>query len=468
MKKNPLIALLMALITGLAMGSCDTSADIDYEFSRSCVVTAATLGNLNRTMHTLSSTGADSTYITKVNGADYPLYIDQLNNRIYNADSLPVGTDISKVVFANFSTSGTTSIRLLSEEEKDTLFAPADSTDFTRPRTITVYSEGGFFKREYTVDIRLHKEVADSLVWQKISINNVQAIQPFVQSRALSVGNQLYVFGQLENGSSQLIQTSTVAPSFNEAINLASAIGKPLDVRSVQYFKNRFYALADEQLVHTDAPANAWNAAETDMTFEALAAVSTDSLYAISNRQLYATADGINWTLSAIDTEGVLPTANMAWATLPSATDPTYECVVMVGECDAAASVWKRNIDLTGEFAYPWMYLPQTEELGKVAYPMLKHTNLMAYDKKILLVGATELGVLAPLYLSYDNGRTWKAGELHRPDIMGVKAVCATVDNDNYLWIICSGTSTVLKGRINRLGWNDEPDKFEKALRSNH
>lgn len=466
MNKNPLIALLVALITGLAMGSCDTSSDIDYEYSRNCVVTSATLGGLNCTIHTLSSTGADSTYIKKINGANYPLYIDQVNNRIYNADSLPVGTDITKVVFSDFKVTGTSAIRMLAEEEKDTLFAPADSTDFTRPRIITIYSEGGFFKREYTVDIRLHKEVADSLVWQKMSINKTQAIQPFVESRALAVGEQLYVFGRLDNGTSQLVQTSTVTPDFNQSTPLNTPSGKPLDVRSVQYFKNHFYALADGQLVQTETPAGTWTATGATLHFDALAAVSTDSLYAISNQKLYATADGTNWTLSATDTEGVLPTENIAWATQPSLTDPTYECVVMAGQCNGAPSVWKRNIDLSGDFAYPWMYLPQTEELGKVGYPMLQHANLAVYDKKILLAGVTDKGTLAPLYLSHDNGRTWKPGELIRPDVMGIKALCTAVDNQNYLWLICSGTGTVLKGRINRLGWNDEPLEFEKALRN--
>ena len=130
---------LMSLLATLMLGACDTTNDTVMDVSRDCIVSRVTVGTLNRTLQTVSSTGADSTYQVTVNGAMYPMFIDQLNNRIYNADSLPVGTDVTKVVFADFNVSGTASIKSL-YTGKDTIFTAKDSTDFSQPRTLTVHS----------------------------------------------------------------------------------------------------------------------------------------------------------------------------------------------------------------------------------------------------------------------------------------------------------------------------------------
>lgn len=461
MKKNSIIALILALLAGFALTSCDTTSDIEYEVSRNCYVSGVTLGSLNRTMHTTSSTGADSTYVVSVSGSNYPMYIDQISNRIYNADSLPVGTDITKTVFSSLSASGSVSIKTLTEN-KDTLFATTDSTDFSSPRIITAYSTDGTLKRDYIMEVRVHQEEADSCVWQRIAQSAQNAIAPFVESRALCVDNELYVFGRLNDGTTRLVQTSTAAPAFDHSVQIATTSGKALDVRSVQHFKGRFYALADGQVVQTATAGEAWAETATATSFNALAGISSDSLYAIGDGRVFASADGINWVAGTVDTEDELPTANIASTLQPMLTDENYENLILVGQKDDQVSVWKRNIDLTGEFAYPWMYLPQTEELGIYGCPQLSHNNLVAYDGATMLAGVQADGTVAPFYTSRDNGRTWIPEEMPRPEASGVTALCIVADSSNYVWMICSGTGEVHKGRINRLGWNDEQSRFEK------
>jgi hypothetical protein len=41
-------------------------------------------------------------------------------------------------------------------------------------------------------------------------------------------------------------------------------------------------------------------------------------------------------------------------------------------------------------------------------------------------------------------------------------AVSAFSDKDNFIWLICSGTGEVWRGRLNRLGWKDVPTSFLK------
>ena len=446
---------LMSLLATLMLGACDTTNDTVMDVSRDCIVSRVTVGTLNRTLQTVSSTGADSTYQVTVNGAMYPMFIDQLNNRIYNADSLPVGTDVTKVVFADFNVSGTASIKSL-YTGKDTIFTAKDSTDFSQPRTLTVHSADGSLTREYQIEIRVHREEADSFVWQKMNATPASPLTQFTQSHAVTANEKIYVYGNTGNGNSQCLEINPKAPVFDQL----TATNLPLDIRSVQYFQNTFYALSQGELVRSTDAANQWTQAGVAQHFDALAGHSTDSLYAVSGQQLWASANGTDWTLSTLDTPNALPEV-FSTTCVPSPLNSYAETLVMVGTKQGAPVAWKHDIDLRGDFTYPWMFIPQTEELGKYSCPLLQQPTLLTYDHAALLFGLTTEGKPAPFYISRDYGRTWKPWSWRSPQIPGATTLCATVDADHYLWIFCSGTGEVLKGRLNRLGWNEEEDRFE-------
>lgn len=460
MKKTSFLALLVTLMMGVTFAGCADSTDTDYEISRDCLVSAVTLGNLNRTLHTTSSKGEDSTYTVSVTGSLYPVYIDQLKDLIYNADSLPVGTDVTKVVFSTFNATGRGTMKSMTTGQ-DTVFTSTDSTDFSRPRVLTVYSADDKWRREYTIDIRVHAEEADSFVWQKMADSPTNAVAAFAESRALCADRTLYVFGKLNDGRVQLLQTATDAPDFSHAVNVTVAEGT-LDVRSVQLFKGTFFAVAGDRLVRAVvADATQWTAVTAAPAFNTLAGVSSDSLYAVADGRMYASADGEHWTESAVDTENKLPESGITSAVQASRTDETFENVVMVGRKDGAVSVWKRDIDRKGDYSYPWMYLPQTEELGEYACPALNQATLIGYDDAVVLAGVNDMHEVAPFYVSRDYGRTWKPGEMKHPDMQQTTALAVTVDENRYLWMFCGGTGKVYKGRINRLGWHNEQARFE-------
>ena len=170
--KNLKLALLPVLLAMLTMGFGACSSDMEYTSNvdtHDCALTKITLGTLKRTLQVT----ADSTYTITLNGGYYPLTIDQVNNRIYNVDSLPVGTDVAHVTFATLTSSGVTTIKSLTTGQ-DTLFATTDSTDFTVPRMLTVNAYDGLAKKHYEVKINVHKEEADSFVWKNVVDANSQ------------------------------------------------------------------------------------------------------------------------------------------------------------------------------------------------------------------------------------------------------------------------------------------------------
>lgn len=467
--KKPLIPALLVALLALAnlFAACDTTTNYTTEPSRSCILTDVTLGTLNRTVKAKTSAGKDTTFTTTVTGTSYPLYIDQVNNRIYNADSLPMGTDVKHVVFSSVTSSGYAIIKQLTTQ-KDTTWAAADSTDFSQPRTVSAIAYDGQSRKDYTMELRVHNEEADTFSWQTPAQGTASAIAALTQLHAVADGRLLYIYGvPTAGGAPQVVATGTAAPQFTSAQAADTPAGKTLDTRSVRLFKGTFYALAtDGTLLRASAGNGQWQSQTTSpAAFTALAGSSTDSLFALSGGQIYASADGLTWQQSPNDAGESLPTVNVGLTCLPSRTDETYESVVLMGQqADGAMSVWKRDIDRKGDFSYAWYSLPQSTDLGSYAAPKLASPTLVSYDNAGLLVGLAADSV-SPFYLSRDFGRTWIPGSLKHPAMKGVTSVAATVDADHYIWIFCAGSASVYKGRINRLGWATEPTAFEKARR---
>lgn len=465
MNKLSLLAIILIIATAnMAFVGCDFSSDSDTELSRDCLLTAVTLGSLNRTIHTTASDGSDSTYTTTVTGSLYPMYIDQINNQIYNPDSLPVGTDVSKVVFSTFSVTSYVSIKSLATAE-DTTFSASDSTDFTQPRVFTVFAEDVTQKREYTVDVRVHKEEGDSTNWQTIANGTATAIASMQQMRTLCKNNEIFIFGETASKECKLIKSGIENYAFNETKDIYTSTGAPLDVMSVQYFKDKFFSLANGELVISESGEGTWQTLGVSQHFTSLIGTSTDSLFAISEGKMYSTYDGVTWKESTTDNEGLLPNSHIASTLFPSRTDDSYENMLLIGESNGEASLWLKSIDFTGNFSYSWIYLPQTEELGDYSYPLLASPNLLYYDDACLLVGITSDNEVSPFYFSRDNGRTWKEGDFDHPTFLGATALACVVDENKYLWLFISGTGSIYKVRINRLGWTEEQTRFEKVHR---
>ena len=97
--------------------------------------------------------------------------IDLENGVIFNADSLPVGTKIDKLVTSIKYSSYVTKATLKMEDgqtrtgEVDYLTSPTDSIDFTGKVTLTLSTDNDQLSREHRIKVNVHKEKTDSLVW---------------------------------------------------------------------------------------------------------------------------------------------------------------------------------------------------------------------------------------------------------------------------------------------------------------
>lgn len=459
--KHIFSALLIVAALVLALPACTNNDNYTIETSSDCIVTAATLGKLIRVQPIKTKDGRDSTYNEYVTGAYYPLYIDQLNNIIYNGDSLPTNIDLSRITFEQMNAIGTLSINRL-DGEGDTIFSGKDTTDLRQPRLITVTASDGSTKRVYKLQLNMHQEEADSFRWTRICTQH-PALTNIERARSIAANGRLYAFGT-ENNTPYLFTATAEQPEQWERIEISIAgesSAAAFNAASVQWLNSTFYALNNNTVVCSTDGIN-WEKTDSDLAPEALVGAGSNHLVAIANGEFYSSPNGKQWTLEARDTDGPLPNAEYASNCIPSLTDPTFEDILLIGQADGVATVWKHNIDLTGGESFAWTYYPAAKD-NPYNCPVVTSPSLFTYDNASLLVALGKDKNAVDFYTSRDNGRTWKLTGFQCPKGMArPTAVSAFSDKENFIWLICSGTGEVWRGRLNRLGWKDVPTSFLK------
>ncbi len=461
MKRITLAVLTIALTAVLSAlaTSCSTDDSLEYTPSGECFIKAAELGKLKRIMHTLDSKGKDSTYVTPVTGSYYPLSIDQKNGLIYNADSLPKGTDAKRIVFSTIAASGSIMIRSLATG-KDTVFTASDSTDCTAERLVTVYSPDGLSKRPYRMNINVHREEPDSFRWTRLAAGD-PLVAALTRTRALVRNNEIYLFGSGTDGTVLL----TARPE-TPVIWTRTLLNEDIDIRSVQLFKNQFFALCKGEVM-TSTDGHTWTATGAELKPELLPTTGSTFMTAIKGRHIYSSTDGRTWTEDRADTPLQLPADHVAGICMPSPTDPQFESLLFAGLLNGNSVVWKRDIDLSPEDneVFPWIYLPPVDNPA-YACPATEDLVLLPYDNSTLLIGIDQKTNAPLLRLSRDNGRSWRADEFGMPSSLApLTTIAASVDKANCIWMFCSGSGEIWRGRLNRLGWKEETGAFLKSMK---
>jgi hypothetical protein len=162
--KLPLYFLIAIVLAAFSSG-CNSDSDaviIDGDFGN-CTVSAFNLKEDDSVLVNL-----DSVYFS----------IDLVNGEIFNADSLPKGTDVSKVL-VNISTTSASKCDLtwrIPGTQRDTtvnyIEHPDDSVNFADgPVKMLVTSYNGQTKRTYNIRVNVHQVEPDTLYWGKLAMS---------------------------------------------------------------------------------------------------------------------------------------------------------------------------------------------------------------------------------------------------------------------------------------------------------
>lgn len=141
--------------------------------------------------------------------------IDLKTGVIFNADSLPKGTDVSKLVpvitFANSMSKA--DLSYLKENRVDTvtnyLVNPEDSIDFSYPVTLDVTAQDRIHTFKYTIKVNVHTQDPDSLVWNRLETSVLPSRLPDpVQQKTIYYDDTAYCMIWENNGTYTLAESS--------------------------------------------------------------------------------------------------------------------------------------------------------------------------------------------------------------------------------------------------------------------
>lgn len=443
--KSPSIILAILLIS-IAVSSC-LNTDETTEFSSNASVTAF---------------GIDTIY-----GVEYDFEIDQIKNLIYNRDSLPMSADtiLDKTLITTFSTAG------MAVMSGDTVFNASDSVNLlpavnksgSEGMKFTVYAADGFANRTYTLQIRMHKQDPDSLMWK-----NMVKEKPVFSStptrgeqKAVILGGELLVF----TSYGSVYRTSTAVGQYGWS-GEETVTGLPADVRlsTILAYNGALYAVngTEHGEVYRSADGLSWTAvpglgnrvvnlvAEVGGNLVAVVAGETSGDY------YFQACDGSSWldteVLPAVPDDFPLENLYATHATNGNGITKTLVAGTPRGDADATV-LWSTE---DGEF---WVdYATYDSPCPRMERPF------MAYYGGNYYIWGDEMDAV---YASA-NGIAWFETETKflLPDEFEGKTSYSIVidptvdasDKRDYIWVVFGGhgmDNEVWRGRLNKLGFED-------------
>lgn len=182
--------------------------------------------------------------------------IDQLGQRIFNADSLPVGTDISALV-PSVTTRGASIIEFLVTRAGlgDTVYNyiehSDEAVDFSAERVrLRIVSLDGQATCVYDINVNVHTVRADTLVWHRLERGSLPSTFSVVsEQHATQTASQIYCLTRYDN---QYCMARADEPSSVWSYATPN-FGFTPDINTLTGTKDRLYILDNEGLLHVSA-----------------------------------------------------------------------------------------------------------------------------------------------------------------------------------------------------------------------
>ena len=462
-------SLALLFSAGFVFASCLNDNDRDITYYDDTAITAFTLGKLSLRVDSTTKDGKkDSVYYRKLDAKKYVFYIDQINKRVYNLDSLPYGVNQKKIV-GTFSTrnAGVVTLKSLTSDSTAYYKNGQDSVDFTSERTFVVYSNSQKYSQKYTVDVRVHKQKPNDFKWNQLA--TVPAFASLQGLRVANAGSMVLVFGS--TGSGTVVYGSPIADGKTWAKLVPSFSPDANAWQNAVSFNGTAYVLSGGRLWKSD-DATSW----TDL---GVAASAMSRLLGASNAGLHLLGtDGQLYLAKAGTTQIASQALAANSAYLPqqdfnmvvwnhSASDKTEQVVLLGNRTeaghagDSAPVVWGKVFEYgQASSTQKWAYYNSMEAEPRL--PRMSNLQVVAHGPVLLAVGGAGMGAsssvqaLKDVYVSADGGLSWRTNRIYTmpTDIAkNTTHFAMGADKDNHIWLVCAGTGKVWRVRKNSVGW---------------
>ena len=246
------MAVMLSQLSVLVSCNKDDKEDSSYTYSTSDKTTLITAFSLQADGNVLAS--LDSVHFT----------IDYDKGLIYNADSLPVGTDITALkVTLNFLNTVNSAVFNITEAtvQADTTInyttSMTQSIDFTGKTLLTVTSEDKSQVKDYEVKVLVHKVNPDTLIWNESWRRDLPGY------RGSAIGHKVVKQGDVYrilnyNGVESYLLT---ASSPNQGTWNSQRVELPFvpQVQSLVATDDALYMLDADGVLYTSADGSEWS-----------------------------------------------------------------------------------------------------------------------------------------------------------------------------------------------------------------
>ena len=463
----------------MLLASCLGDDNSNLTYYDDTAITAFSLGTLKRTMHTTSSEGEDSTYTVSLSASGYYFYIDQDACEIYNPDSLPIGTDNSKVVCT--ITSKNSGVIVIKNIDSDTLnyYSSSDSIDFSSPREIRAYSLSALYYRAYTVSVNVHQEDSTEFNWGQID-TETDIFDDVQGMRAINKDGRIYVF--CSDGTGTMAYYTEVDDGADwVSVELDSKIaGSAEAYENMQLKGDTIYIMCSDGTIMRSADAETWETMAVAPIDKLVGYGGEQYLYGLSDDGIMISDDnGLTWSLDLHDDDvQYLPTEDVYCFMKDLATNEQTSRVILVGSrsyddypSDTIGVTWSKIEEYADNSqTHSWIYHDISDYSSQIL-PRMSNMAVVYYGDGLLAMGGAGVGdgnneeAFEVMYSSTDLGLSWQEEDYFAfPDDFDKTATCvgAAVDDDNYLWIVCGGTGQIWRGKLNKYAWTDYETSFTK------
>ncbi len=226
--------MLLTMVT--MMASCIKDSNTEVTLYNDAAITAFSLGTLSKTTYTTASDGTDSLITTSFDGKSFTFSIDQVNRMIFNRDSLPLGTNVTKVV-CNLSTRNNGVACYVDKEDKDKYYYynSGDSIDFSTPREFLVYASDGNGSTKYIIKINVHQQEGNEFIWHRVGTDYNPTTPSLPQGIKKIIGECLTETYALSDDNKLMVSTDGQITWQEETLNSDASLLPTEDVTIAAY-----------------------------------------------------------------------------------------------------------------------------------------------------------------------------------------------------------------------------------------
>lgn len=245
--------LLAAAMLAMGMTACNSDSDgtVETGFTSDNIYSSTAITAFNIKANSKIISNLDSCYFT----------IDLVQSKIFNADSLPYGTDITKLV-PNITTNGSSLIEITvtgSSVMNDTIFSytteSTDSIDFSSPSKVSVrvVSVNSLYSQTYDLKVNVHQVKGDSLEWGGLAWREIP--QSPTEQKTVEYGENILTLFNNANG----YNLWTAATPDDEGTVTAVSFPATPEISSFAATDDALYCLADNGSLMSSTDGIAWS-----------------------------------------------------------------------------------------------------------------------------------------------------------------------------------------------------------------